>query len=109
MTHLRMLVLIILCITLPGCAAGLSCNRDVDQVSAVYQAEDGKLLQACFDLKEQQVTLRPSNGLLHVLPIAISGSGARYSDGTFTFWEHQGTGRFFEGELLLFEGVSKHR
>jgi len=27
------------------------------------------------------------------LPIAISASGARYSDGQRTFWEHQGTAR----------------
>ena len=31
-------------------------------------------------------------GVLH-LPLAISGSGARYSDGEHTFWEHQGTAR----------------
>ena len=28
------------------------------------------------------------------LPIAISASGARYSDGTSTYWEHQGTALF---------------
>jgi membrane-bound inhibitor of C-type lysozyme len=27
------------------------------------------------------------------LPIAISASGARFSDGTSTFWEHQGAAR----------------
>lgn len=32
------------------------------------------------------------DGALH-LPLAISGSGARYSDGEHTFWEHQGTAR----------------
>lgn len=28
------------------------------------------------------------------LPIAISASGARFSDGEVEFWEHQGTARF---------------
>lgn len=28
------------------------------------------------------------------LPLAISASGARYSDGTYTYWEHQGTALF---------------
>ena len=28
------------------------------------------------------------------LPLAISASGARYSDGSHTYWEHQGTARF---------------
>jgi len=27
------------------------------------------------------------------LPLAVSASGARYSDGTLTYWEHQGTAR----------------
>jgi putative lipoprotein len=31
---------------------------------------------------------------LLALPIAVSASGARYSDGTYTFWEHQGTALF---------------
>ena len=30
----------------------------------------------------------------HTLPIAISASGARYSDGEIELWEHQGTARF---------------
>ena len=30
--------------------------------------------------------------VLH-LPLALSASGARYSDGRYTLWEHQGTAR----------------
>lgn len=29
-------------------------------------------------------------GRVYTLPIAMSGSGARYSDGTVEYWEHQG-------------------
>ena len=37
------------------------------------------------------------------LPLAISASGARYSDGRATYWEHQGTARL-ELPDTVFEG-----
>ncbi|MGF7158690.1 membrane-bound inhibitor of C-type lysozyme [Rhodoligotrophos appendicifer] len=46
---------------------------------------DGIAKTAVIDLPEGR-SLR--------LPIAISGSGARYSDGTSSFWEHQGSATF---------------
>lgn len=109
MIRLLLLVLVMLCMSLPARAAELICAQTADQVSAVYRAADGRQLRACFDLKHQQVTVRLPDGVLVQLPAALSGSGARYSDGTRTFWEHQGAGRYFEGDALLFEGaVEQH-
>ena len=84
-------------------AASLPCNG-VQQVPATYAAANGEQMQACFDLVRKNVTVGLADGSRVVLPVAVSGSGARYSDGTRTFWEHQGVGRYFVGEKLLFEG-----
>ena len=74
------------------------------QNSARYRSGDGKLLKAVFDLKQNQVLLTLPDGRKLTLPAAMSGSGARYSNGAESFWEHQGVGRYFKGDLLLFEG-----
>ena len=73
--------------------------------TAIYQSADGKVLEATFDLKLNQVQIVLPDGRKVRLPVAVSGSGARYSDGTDTFWEHQGVGSFFKGESLLFKGA----
>ena len=99
-----LVVLLLTIVSLPAHAAELVCNQGADQVPAAYRSADGRQLVACFDLKQQQVMVRLPGGLLVQLPVAVSGSGARYSDGTRTFWEHQGIGRYFDGEVLLFEG-----
>jgi len=73
--------------------------------SAGYRSSSGEVLKASFDLNLHQVKVTLPDGRSVTLPAAPSGSGARYSDGTETFWEHQGLGRFFKGETLLFEGA----
>lgn len=103
--YMLVLLMVVVAVPLSARAAELVCKQAADQVSAVYRSTDGRQLQACFDLKQQRVTVRLPNGALVQLPVAVSGSGARYSDGTRTFWEHQGTGRYSEGETLLFEGA----
>lgn len=72
---------------------------------ACYRTGDGKTAMASFDLGRDLVTVILPDGRSATLPAAPSASGARYSDGTETFWEHQGSARFFNGETLLFEGV----
>ena len=37
------------------------------------------------------------DGATWTLPIQRSASGARYSDGAITFWDHQGEARFEQG------------
>ncbi len=71
---------------------------------AVYRSASGELLSASFDLERNEVTVILPGGRVVTLPAAVSASGARYSNGTETFWEHQGAGRFFKGDELLFEG-----
>lgn len=96
-------ILLLLCVVTVD-AASLSCGGSPRQVAAAYRAGDGARLEACFDLDRNTVTVGLADGSRVVLPAALSGSGARYSDGARTFWEHQGVGRYFVGEKLLFEG-----
>ena len=102
MIRLGIIGILLLCVV-PATAASLPCNG-VQQVPATYAAANGEQMQACFDLVRKNVTVGLADGSRVVLPVAVSGSGARYSDGTRTFWEHQGIGRYFVGEKLLFEG-----
>jgi putative lipoprotein len=41
-----------------------------------------------------QVAVIRTRGTTFRLPLAMSGSGARYSDGKTTFWEHAGEASF---------------
>jgi len=96
--------LLLLC-ALPVGASSLPCGGTAPgQTAATYTAAGGERLDACFDQAAEKVTLRLSDGEAITLPAAVSASGTRYSDGTRTFWEHQGAGRYFDGEKLLFEG-----
>lgn len=84
-------------------AAALPCGGP-RQVAASYVSSSGKQLEACFDRQTDTVTLRLADAEAITLPVAVSASGARYSDERRTFWEHHGVGRYYIGEALLFEG-----
>lgn len=58
-------------------------------IHAEYACADGTTLQAGFAQDPPRVNLRHGDKSWR-LPIAKSGSGARYSNGRVTFWEHQG-------------------
>lgn len=77
--------------------------------TATYRSVDGKTVAASFDLDRNLVTVTLPDGRRLTLPAAPSASGARYSDGRETFWEHQGCGRFFTGDTLIFEGTVSER
>ena len=71
---------------------------------ATYVAPDGAKLTAKFDIANAKVELTLPDGRTVVLPQALSGSGARYSNDKETFWEHQDVGTFMVGEKVTFEG-----
>ncbi|HEY3275736.1 MAG TPA: MliC family protein [Syntrophorhabdaceae bacterium] len=73
-------------------------------VTALYISSDGTQLTARFDIKGRKVMVRPPEGKELTLPEAVSASGARYSDGKMTFWEHQGSATLFKGDGVVFKG-----
>jgi membrane-bound inhibitor of C-type lysozyme len=78
----------------------VSANR----LTAVYRSATGETMTAQFDTGTDTAEIRLPNGRRVILPRARSGSGARYSDGKETFWEHQGEGSYWTGEALIFQG-----
>jgi len=75
--------------------------------TAVFRSADGKTVSAIFDLDRDLVTVTLPDGRTATLPAAPSASGARYSNGSETFWEHQGSARFFTGDTVIFEGMAE--
>lgn len=50
-------------------------------------------LSVRYPAKTQMAVIR-TQGMTFKLPLALSGSGARYSDSKTTFWEHAGEASF---------------
>jgi len=61
--------------------------------SALYRCPLNTDIAADYSADAKSVTLY-TQGMTFHLPIAMSGSGARYSDGRTTIWEHQSTATF---------------
>ena len=76
-------------------------------VAVTYVGAGGAELSASFDREGKQVRLVLPGRATLLLPEAAAASGARYSDGSRTFWEHQGKATFSEGETIVFEGSVK--
>ena len=70
----------------------------------VYVSATGERLTAVFDNAAGTVRVTLPGGRQVTLPQALSGSGARYSDGKETFWEHHGDGTYTVGDKVVFEG-----
>lgn len=99
-----------LAFSVAAAAAPLPCGGSgTGQTAAAYKADDGTILEACFDRKAGNVTVRLSGAEAVTLPSAISGSGARYNNGALVFWEHQGTGRYFAGKNCCLKGSRYHQ
>ena len=89
------------------CSFKVVVRKQTEQVQAVYVSAAGEQMAVRFDLPAKTVTVTFPDGHGVTLPIAVSASGARYSNGKETFWEHQGIGRFFVGDELRFEGAHR--
>lgn len=89
------------------CSFKVVVRKQTEQVQAVYVLATGEQMAAQFDLPARTVTVTLPNGHIVTLPAAVSASGARYSNGKETFWEHQGIGRFFVKDELRFEGAHR--
>lgn len=101
MSKMRSMLPLFLLLTL--CCASALFAAEKDPV-AVYVSEQGQRLTARFDIPGKKVRIVLPSGKTLTLPQAMSGSGARYSNGAQTFWEHQGSAIYEEGETLLFKG-----
>ncbi|MEM7443363.1 MAG: MliC family protein [Pseudomonadota bacterium] len=82
--------------TLPTAEQEEAINEGVEAADASNQPTvtwdcDGQMIPVRF--MDASVLVEFPDGVAVTLPQAISGSGVRYTDGTYLFWEHQGTAR----------------
>lgn len=71
----------------------VATTAPADAAAALYRCPLNVDIAADYSADTKSVTLYAQGQTFH-LPIAMSGSGARYSDGKTTIWEHQGTATF---------------
>jgi membrane-bound inhibitor of C-type lysozyme len=78
--------------------------------AATYLCPDGTVIHARYyiDAKLVDFTLGDSTEPVR-LPIAMSGSGARYSDGASELWEHQGKVRVTLPDGTVYDGCPKQK
>ena len=96
------LVILIMCLC---CCSSRNGALDGETVEARYASTDNSVLIARFDLERALVRIELPDKRSLTLPLAVSASGARYSNGTETFWEHHSVGRFLVGDDVVFEGT----
>ena len=89
-------------------AGGCSSPQEIDAVPAVvgqatYRSDQGVTIDATY-YANNTVRLKFSNGEIRVLPIAISGSGARYANDCCEWWEHQGEATYAVDGKAVFVG-----
>lgn len=101
---------LIVCALLPGCACPpeMTSPDSSPKIRACYFSEKGETLTAVFDTADRSVEIVFKGGKIR-LPVAVSGSGARYSNGNEVFWEHQGVGSYWVGDRLVFQGKIKDK
>ncbi len=116
----RRIIIWVMILVLAGCAGTESMPREGAKVlpavaasdgnrrpSVLYSSDGGQILKASFDSAAGAVDLVLPGGRPLRLPQGLSASGARYTDGHETFWEHHGEGSYWRGEKLIFRGTVK--
>jgi len=85
---------------------GPICSLNADQsVKATYSSNTGQILKVDFNNEKATVTVHMPDESLLELKSAPSASGARYSNGSVTFWEHQGEATLSRNEAEIFKGT----
>jgi membrane-bound inhibitor of C-type lysozyme len=90
-----------------GVLAGCAGQDTAAQRSTMFLCPDGTVLLATFVPGEDEVHLW-ADGHAYDLPREISASGARYSDGTATFWTKGDDALFRRPNARLSVGCIAH-
>jgi membrane-bound inhibitor of C-type lysozyme len=76
--------------------AGTADSVDpTNKITAIYLSDKDKTLTVTFDIANDSVEVKLPDGRQVKLPRGISASGARYTDGKETLWEHHGEGAYW--------------
>ena len=71
-------------------AATAACTHDLGPIRAVYDCRDNGAVAVDYTPETARVTV---DGRTWTLPRAVSGSGARYTDGRTLIWDKGGDAR----------------
>jgi membrane-bound inhibitor of C-type lysozyme len=74
-------------------------------IEATFVCPDGTSIDTVFDNAADTVTVTLPDGTV-TLPRVESGSGARYSDGTTTFWNKGDEATIEVGDETVYEGCT---
>ena len=75
--------------------------------TATFVSDGNESIVATYH-KNETVTLTLTDGTTKTLPIAVSGSGARYAADGFEWWEHQGEATYSVDDKPVFVGTLKN-
>lgn len=104
MRAVRLVLIALVLLLVAGCAAGQRAVGAAAVVgTGVFVADDGQSVRAVYR-DDDSVTLTFADGREEVLHIAISGSGARYTQGDREWWEHQGEATYSVDGQVMFRG-----
>jgi membrane-bound inhibitor of C-type lysozyme len=106
---IRMSFLVLLlaaCATPPGPEQTLPAPGRTTE--ARYLCSNGTVIRARYHIDEKYADVLVGDAAEPLpLPLATSGSGARYSDGAYELWEHHGTARVTLPNGTVFDGCIK--
>ena len=110
MKHSRDMVLMAaLCLCAAACAPVEPVRPAIAaSATAVFVSDTGQQVRAEYR-NNDTVRLTFSDGQTKILPIAMSGSGARYADGRAQWWEHQGEATYSVDGKTVFSGRARRR
>lgn len=100
----------LLVLLLAGCAAPPGPEQPASDrtTEAHYLCPNSTVIRARYHIDEKYADLLVGDAADPIpLPLAMSGSGARYSDGAYELWEHQGTARVTLPNGTVLDGCIK--
>lgn len=104
MKSLRNLLLAFALVAVASCAAPAPQSDGARVVgTGVFVSDSGQTMRAVYR-DDDTVTLTLPDGSTELLPIALSGSGARYAAGDREWWEHQGKATYSVDGNPVFHG-----
>jgi membrane-bound inhibitor of C-type lysozyme len=90
-----------------ACASSPTMTANVSTINSVRFVSDSDVVIGAEYLSDETVVLSFTDGSTQTLSRAMSGSGARYVDGDYVWWEHQGEATYSLGDKALFIGKIK--
>jgi membrane-bound inhibitor of C-type lysozyme len=74
---------------------------------AYFLSDSGSAIQATY-YSNGTVSLKLTDSTVLILPIVMSGSGTRYADDRYEWWEHQGEATYtVDGKVIFVGNIEK--